>query len=364
MSDPCYELGRMATRNDQAPIFVVGTGRSGTTLLRLMLSAHPRIHLTHELSFYVWDAIFDRKRGLEPFLDYFLRTFSFRWLRLDPQAVRAALEPLPTREAAHRIFSAVMQLAARREGKVRFGDKTPSHAAHLEQIFRDFPEARVIHIVRDPRGTLLSLSRMPWASASDVANAFLYENDWRATDPFRDRILRIHLESLLADPERCLRSVLTHVGEDWDPAVLEHAAHPPRHADLPPLPWLVSSGRPVGEPAARWASLPPTRIRRIEGLCRKSMVAYGYPPAELDKAAGTLGTLASILSQIPEALRFAWVYLRLGLMHRRAEAFDDPRRDQLFRRLNPGAWQHYPGFEMPAPPPLGLPSTDGSVETS
>ena len=37
---------------DESPIFVIGTGRSGTTLLRQMLNAHPRIHITHEAGFY------------------------------------------------------------------------------------------------------------------------------------------------------------------------------------------------------------------------------------------------------------------------------------------------------------------------
>ena len=39
---------------DEAPVFVVGTGRSGTTLLRQMLDAHPRIHVTHEAAFYFY----------------------------------------------------------------------------------------------------------------------------------------------------------------------------------------------------------------------------------------------------------------------------------------------------------------------
>ncbi|MDF1561881.1 MAG: sulfotransferase [Deltaproteobacteria bacterium] len=346
-----------------APIFVVGTGRSGTTLLRRMLSAHPRIHLTHELSFYVWDQLFDRGASAAELLDYFLRSFSFRWLELPAAPLRERLGALAGREEGHRIFREAMQLAAEREGKARFGDKTPSHAAHLGRLLADFPGARVIHIVRDPRGTLLSLSRMPWASASDVANALLYENDWRATEPFLEKILRLRLEDLLADPEARMREVLAFVGEDFDPAVLAHAEHPSRFPSTPPLPWLSSSGRPRGAPTAQWEGLTPLRIRRIEGLCQKSMRAYGYEAASLPggtREPGGLRVLLSILGQIPEALRFAFHFARLGMMHRRAEAFDDPRRDRIFARLNPRAWSHYPGFVMPPPPPL-LGERDGSV---
>lgn len=347
-----------------APIFVVGTGRSGTTLLRNMLCAHPHIHLTHEASFYVWDQLFGRRGEGDAFLEYFFRTFSFRWLGLHPEEVRAQLKNIPPRPEAHRLFTAVMHLAASRQGKTRHGDKTPGHAAHLTRIFRDYPDARVVHIVRDPRGTLLSLSRMPWASGSDLANAWLYENDWRATQPFLDRLLRIKLETLLEEPEATLRSVLDFVGEPWDPAVLDHAAHPPRPPDIPPLPWLVSSTRALGRPEARWEGLAPARIRQMEGLCGKSMKAYGYSSATLSNAPGALRTMLSILAQIPEALRFGWTYLRLGLLHRQLLEKNEPKRLRVFHRLNPGAWAHYPGFEMPRPPPLFSAVNDARSEAS
>lgn len=339
--------------DEAGPIFIVGTGRSGTTLLRRMLCAHPRIFIAHELSFYVWEGLVGARASGAEVLEYFLRSFSFRWQRLDPALVRERLGAAPPREDAGRIFEVVLRLLAEREGKARFGDKTPSHAAHLGRIFRDFPGARVLHIVRDPRGTLLSLSRMPWASASDLANAFLYENDWRATEPFRDRILRLRLEDLLAEPEAVMRRVLAFVGEPYDARVLDHAANPPRHDGTPPLPWLEGAGRPRGRPQARWETLTPLRLRRMEALCRKSMAAYGYAPLPESEVPQVPAwrVLLSILGQVPEALRFAWAFGRLGWMHRRPEAFDDPRRDRLFRRLNPGAWDRYPGFEMPPPPP-------------
>ncbi len=340
---------------ESAPIFVVGTGRSGTTLLRRVLCAHPRIHIAHELSFYVWRDLAGRRRDAASFVRYFFRTFSFRWQRLDPAEVLRRLPSAPDRpEALPAVFETVMRCLAEREGKARFGDKTPGHASHLAQIYADFPEARVVHVVRDPRGTLPSLARMPWASGADLANAFLYEGDFRATEAYRERLLRVRLEDLVAEPEPTLRRVLDFVGEPFDPRVLEHSAHPPHHDGAPPLPWLAGAARPVATGRAAGASLPPLRLRKIEWLCRRAMAAYGYAPADPAEVPefSPLRLWLAILREVPETVRTVWILGRLMARYRDPANFDDPATDALFARLNPGAWRHYPGFEMPRPPPL------------
>lgn len=345
---------------DRAPIFVVGTGRSGSTLLRLLLSAHPRIYIAHETSFYVWEALFPKTAPRRAFLDYLFETFSFRWLGLDPADVRAELpDPLP-RERIGEAFAAIMRLKAAQYGRPRFGDKTPSHAASLGRVFEDFPGARVIHIVRDPRGTVLSLSRMPWASASLWADAAFLEVERKQVLPFRDRLLEVRLEDLLADPRAEMGRVLDHVGEAWDEAVLDHPAHIPDHADMPPLPWLSSARRPLGKPGARWESMSPVHIRLVEWLTRHWMAQYGYERAELPEEPSRSRVALAGLGSLPEALRFAWQYLRLGLRYRDARQFESPETTRVFHTLNPSSWGLYPDFEaMPLPPALPSPPVPG-----
>ena len=81
----------MSPNSDDAPIFVVGTGRSGTTLLRLMLNAHPRIHLTHEASFYVGRQFLPRRFSASDWLELYFKSFSFAWLMIHPEEVREDL---------------------------------------------------------------------------------------------------------------------------------------------------------------------------------------------------------------------------------------------------------------------------------
>jgi hypothetical protein len=343
--------------NTDAPIFVIGTGRSGTTLLRLMLCAHPRIYIAHEASFYVWQANFGRRARLPDLLEYYFKTHSFRWLRVDPARVlRRVGEPLgaTSRDA----FAAVLSEKAADYGRPRFGDKTPAHSAHLRQLFADFPEARVVHIVRDPRDTAHSLSRMPWASASLYADAAACEIERRQVAPFRDRMLAIRLEDLLATPRETMGRVLDFVGEDWDDAVLDHARRAPDKNDMPPFPWLESATTDRQAPQQKWASLEPAQIRMIEHVTRHTMKEFGYEPAKLAKEPSGWSVMWAGLRGVPEALRFVSVYWRLARLMRNASALDSQEAADLFRLVNPPSWARYPGFQMPAPPGLPAPRAE------
>jgi hypothetical protein len=322
---------------ERSPIFVVGTGRSGTTLLRFMLSSHPRIYLTHEASFYVWESLLPRR----DFLEAYFKTYSFRWLRVDPARVRA-VQP-------ERAFSAVMREKAAQYGRVRWGDKTPGHTHFLGRIFEDFPDAKVVHIVRDPRSTVLSLCRMPWASKSPYANAVYCELDWKKAAPFRERILQVRLEDLLLQPRETMGRILEHVGEPWDDAVLDHPSHIPAKDDMPPFPWLEVATRARAAPERGWPGLTPVQVRMIERLTRQTMKGANYAPAELAAKVSLPAVWLEGLREVPESVRQLLVYYR----HTRAMSVD---RDFVgealawFRRINPEAWARYPGFEMPVAP--------------
>ena len=122
----------MSLNPDDAPIFVVGTGRSGTTLLRLMLNAHPRIHLTHEASFYVGRQFLPRRFSASDWLERYFKSFSFAWLLIHPDEIREDLalthpEGAP-REAFPDAYRSIMRAKAAHYSRPRYRDKTPFHA--------------------------------------------------------------------------------------------------------------------------------------------------------------------------------------------------------------------------------------------
>ncbi|MEZ4320555.1 MAG: sulfotransferase [Myxococcota bacterium] len=334
----------MAVDPERAPIFVVGTGRSGTTLLRMMLCAHPRIHLTHEASFYLWEA--RRTEALRDYLRRYLDGLSFRWLGLDPAPMLADLSA----DSPHRDFyAALMRTAASAHGKPRFGDKTPGHSDKLGRIFEDFPDARVIRIVRDPVGVIRSLVRMPWFPGSVIAGAVLVGQEERQCAEYRDRLHEVKLEALLDDPETVLRGVLEFVDEPWDPAVLDHTAHDPD--DLPPLPWFQRATRKAERRAPR-VPPDPAETRLLELLSGKARAQHGYPPAVLEAEPGFFAKAARYLRDLPGFVTGNVAFLWTLWWVASPGGTDDPRTLAWFRRINPGAWRAHPDFEMPSPPPL------------
>lgn len=333
----------------QAPLFVLGSGRSGTTLLRQMLNAHPRIHLTHEAGFYSAAEPFRKRLGARAWLERYYGSFPFAWLGLTLAEVEREL-PVPLDEHAYpAVFCAIMRAKARQLGKARFGDKTPYDSRHVGSILRDFPDARVVHIVRDPRATVASLARMPWAPSSlGMVNLFALAQV-EALAPFRNRIHEVRLEDLLAEPEAELRKILAFVGEDWDPRVLEHARYAPE--DAPPYPWLASAKEAAkpGTDGYRKA-LSPAWIRLIEGTQRKVLARYGYRPAELEREPSFLEKLAAVAVDVPRSLvaigRAVGTFLAM-LKTPPPSAAEVQRR---VLRLNPKGMQSFPGWTPPEVP--------------
>jgi len=316
-----------------------------------MLCAHPRIYITHEAAFYGWQAIYSRRAPSDQFLDYYFQTTSFRWLRLDPERVLAALpHPLP-HDRLRDAFIAIMREKAADYGRVRFGDKTPAHAGQLKRIFRDFPDAKVVHIVRDPRATAVSLLQMPWASQSLFCNAAMCDLEWRSVQKHHDRILQIRLEDLVMNPRATMGRVLDYVDEPWSEDVLDHARHIPDGGDMPPFPWTESAAGPIAIPAARSDGLSPVQIRMVEHVARRGMKAMGYQSRALPREPGTVALWWEGWKQVPESIRFLTVWWQLRRHLRDRRNFDTPETAARWHRLNPPAWERYPGLDRLLTPP-------------
>ena len=243
-----------------------------------------------------------------------------------------------------------MRCKARQFGRPRYGDKTPFHSSHLKRIFRDFPDARVVHIVRDPRATVASLRKMPWAPASYVLNNFYCRQQLKETEPFAGRMHELRLEDLLADPEAAMRAVLDFVGEPWDARVLDHVRHAPPD-DVPPFPWLLTATEKRGTSRSNWRTeLPPAWVRLIERRNRRGMRRYGYERFPLEREPGWWERTRHVLRDLPEVRRFLVRFVPLTRRMLSARPPTAAEAQERLLALNPDAWRHYPGFVSPQPP--------------
>lgn len=348
---------------DHSPIFVIGSGRSGTTLLRQMLNAHPRIYIAHEAGFYSFAQHARPSALVDEWLEHYFETFSFAWMRLAPSEVRAALpRGLPMSRVCE-VVRAVLRAKARQQGKTRYGEKNPLDTHNLARIFADFPDARVICIMRDPRPTVLSFNRMPFGTSSALLNTYLYRIQFEHIKPYFDRILEVRLEDLSSDPRATMQSILNYVGEPWDDAVLDHV-HRAQTDDVPSLPWFVKATRQGPDLRESGSREPMAQvwIRLIERINREAMERYGYQPAELAQEPGLWEYVRALAKDVPGMAEAAYRLLAMKRLLDRhfhgIERLDPQRGMEENLNLNPAAWRHYPSFQMPQVPRLPA-SSDG-----
>ncbi|HUA09987.1 MAG TPA: sulfotransferase [Candidatus Acidoferrales bacterium] len=202
---------RGAGEPDAAPVFIIGMPRSGTTLVEQMLAAHPGVYAAGEL-----DA-FERALGLFP------------PIAADPRDTDAFLAELRAalRELGARYLASVQAPAPAQ----RFTDKMPSNFRFAVAIAAALPNARFVHVLRDPRDTCLSCYMTNFADGQNYAYDLkelgsyyrLYREQMsyvRALLP-KGVMLDLEYEALVGDFEAQARRIVEHCGLAWDPACLE-----------------------------------------------------------------------------------------------------------------------------------------------
>jgi len=213
-----------------APFFIVGSGRSGSTLLRLMLCSHSRLSIPPE-TWYLLPLVehFSTDRVLtaaEIDSAVAVITQEYRWpdMKLDAQEFRRRVSQVPAPRLRD-IVEVIYRWHMEAEGKVRWGDKTPIYIEILPQLARMYPDSRFIHLVRDGRDVAKSHQAAGWAGR------WLHDNtrEWNralecyrrwAGSELRERIMSVRYEELVLDTEGTLRRICQFLGETFEPQML------------------------------------------------------------------------------------------------------------------------------------------------
>lgn len=194
-----------------APVFIVGMPRSGTTLLERMLGAHPDVADAGELRDFTaqlrWCA--QRMGGPHPDAD------------LVAAAAAADLSALGPRYLAHTQWQA--------QGRAFYTDKLPTNFLNVGFIANALPQARILHLVREPMDVCFSNLKEWFAGAYPHSYQFdemaAHYRRYRALmahwrQRFPGRVLDVAYRDLVAQPEATARRVLAHCGLDFHPGVL------------------------------------------------------------------------------------------------------------------------------------------------
>ena len=271
------------------PIFIVCAPRSGSTLLRLILNAHPRIALPppawlYELIRPYLYSYGDLRKG-----DNFAALCSDildaptikRWpLEIDVETLQATSRE-PSFAAA---FEQLHVAFARIGDKVRWGEKTPRNAFWIDEIKQDFPEAQIVHIVRDGRDMAIDIADSPPMRPYSLFMGAKYWNYYvtairdSASRLAADDFYEIRYEDLCASPRATLEELCRFLGEEFDARMLSHHdtsgaqnwAEDPQHA---------KTARPITTDYCEMykSRLPANDIAALEAIFGDLLDVYGYP---------------------------------------------------------------------------------------
>lgn len=202
-TDSTRNFSSQACNQTPAPLFIIGMFRSGSTLIEQMLNTHPLVHAGGELGFL-------------------------------PRAVQGILAPYPyqmTGVDAHQLQSIRQQYASHiqsikvADGVRYFTDKRPDNYQLIGLIKRLFPNAKIIHTMRDPVDNGLSIFQQqldqqvaPYSSSlSDIGH---YYSEYRrlmaeAKRQFPQDIFDLDYDELVQNSEPSLRSLLDFLELPW-----------------------------------------------------------------------------------------------------------------------------------------------------
>lgn len=275
-------------RRNGSPIFVLGSARSGTTLLYHMLLSSGTFAVfraeTHAFNvlaprFGNLRSATDRRRLIKEWLD--TRQFQLSGLDREEFAKRALAEC----RCVGDFLSLFMGSIARAQGVQRWADCTPAHAVHLRQIKREIPDALVIHIIRDGRDVAASLAKQGWATrlpGDTLPSEALAGLAWRwqvrrarrNAGALRSAYLEISFEDLVRQPQATLDDVGRFIDQPLDyeriKAVGIGSVSKPNSS--------FRDDNPGGfNPVARWQSqIPQDVLASLEFLLSDTLPELGY----------------------------------------------------------------------------------------
>lgn len=223
----------MTAPENNSPIFIVGSSRSGTSLLAAMLSAHSRIacgpetQLLHKIKkAQLEEALADSDWPQLAVKHLSKLTLAGQRVidiyKLSEELLTEYLRDKPQSIAS--IFESITANFARAQNKPRWAEKTPRHLLHVETIRREFPNAKIIRIVRDPRDSAISMRQLNWSSNDYLPNLYIWNEWYDKTDAFFEtetNSTTIQYEDLAHSPQETLVSLCKFIGEDFEIGMLQ-----------------------------------------------------------------------------------------------------------------------------------------------
>jgi hypothetical protein len=258
------------------PVFIGGLSYSGKTPLRLMLSSHPNLALSRRT--YMWQRYFGRFGDLADRVNFdrclaaMLARPSIQALSPDADQIRRDFGQGPATYG--HLFAVIHAQFAASVGKGRWGAQIGLIEEYADVIFADYPGARMIHMVCDPRQRWQQAAngrrrtgKLGWETARWLHSARLAR---RNQARYPGRYLVVNREALDDRPEATLRDICDFLGETYRPQMLTMEA-------------AIRFGdeAQVKEPPAAGRTLPRRDLAFTQAYAGRQIADFGYQVAPL-----------------------------------------------------------------------------------
>jgi hypothetical protein len=282
---------------NQQLAFIVGRGRSGTSLLSSILNTHPDISVVPEGMFVInllkkyratnqWD-----EKSLDRFYDdLFLDERLAQWWNLDKEAFKGDLLKLKGERTYSSLCRFVYQreaYAAKKKATRFIVDKNNSNSLFIPELIELFPTAKFIHIVRDPRDTVASYKQVPFDANGTIALAQRWKHYNRVilkhSSGFPEKFHLILFENLLSEPMRYLSDLCQFLGIDFNEQLLHFYEKNSYYGNLKEATAEVKTAyQNINKPldsnqAFKWKqNLEKKDWQEINTVCHKEIAYFGY----------------------------------------------------------------------------------------
>lgn len=295
-------------------VFVIGVGRSGTSLLQAMLASHPDIASLPETAFfrrYVARRTLEkiaRQNGESAAIDTLAADAPFARLGLDAASLiaEAPTQGLPLDNAVYRAITRHFVASC---GVL--ADKDPRLSEHLPLIKAHFPFSYIVHIIRDPRDVIVSKRNAEWSMSQPlwrqlIAGAAQMELASRCGPQlFGERYITLKYEELIATPQETLQLVCEQIGLRYDHSMLAFSQSAREIVTKGEAGWKGATfGELLSDNSHKWkAALTKRDAALAEKVCKRTMKLGSYEPAA---SRGGLLALALTMAAHSYSLRRVW----------------------------------------------------------
>jgi len=217
------------------PFFIIGSGRSGNTLLRAILETHPEVHIppeTYVIGKVINDYIRYSRLPWSILLKIILAEFEyypeFATFGISLRELYNKLKETPQkqRNLAYILHKLYIYHARSVLKKAKcWGDKTPMNTFYLDKIYSVFPDSRFIHIIRDGRDVVLSYMKMGRYNTIQESADRWFLSVQKATKfgrRYPKQYIEVRYEDLVRSPKKTIQYVCDFLGLEFIDVMLRH----------------------------------------------------------------------------------------------------------------------------------------------